>query len=161
MYCKLPWTYLLDSLGRRHRSWRLLFVFYLPVSIIWPNWRPKVIGHLSRLAKTADCNPSDFFLRNYQVTFSCGLSWENIHLIVMHYRWNGRFHCSSHLDMWTKFRSIFSEMVMILRTHGLLMTSFTYWSNFQNKSIHEKILYAKTSLRRCSSSIKLDLLMTS
>ena len=160
MYCKLPWTYLLDSLGRRHRAWRLVFVFYLSVSIIWPNWRRKVIGRFSRLAKTADGSPSNVFLPNYQVTFPCGLSlliylrehplnsyalsgrgfrkeccciWRGnevlFYFICHFFRYacycnvirrkltpilkfskfleNGKFHCSSHLDMWTKFRSIF------------------------------------------------------
>ena len=88
MNCKLLWTYLLDSLGRRHRSWRLVFFFYSPVSIIWPNWRWKVIDCFSRLAKTADGSLSDIFLRSYQVTFLRGLNlsitWGNIHVLVTH-----------------------------------------------------------------------------
>ena len=74
MYCKLLWTYLLDSLGRRHRPSRLVFFFYSPVSIISSSWRRKVIGRFSRLAKTADGSLNDIFLRSYQVTFLCGLN---------------------------------------------------------------------------------------
>ena len=74
MYCKLPWTYLLESLGKSQRSWRVAFFFYLPASIIWPNWRWKVTGRFSILVKAAGDRPSDVFLRNYQVTFLCGWS---------------------------------------------------------------------------------------